>query len=327
MKYTKLGKSDLNVSAIGQGTWAMGGDFYGETDEKEMISTIHAAVDAGINFIDTAPAYGNGRAQSIVGKAVKNMRDKVIIGDKCGIVWNGKGMERILKATTILLEVERTLRVLGTDYIDLYQVHWPDLLGTPLEETFGALNLLVEQGKVRYIGVSNFDLDQLKKTVSLTNLIAFQPQYSMLARGAEEDVIPFCRENNIGVITWGSLAAGMLTGEYKEAPKAEKDNRSKFYEFFNEPYLSKSLELVEYLKTIASNYGKALPQVAINWVINQPGISVALCGGTTPKMAQENAAAADWDLSKDDINSIEAEYFRIFGNDKSMNQKHWKTLD
>ena len=321
MKYLKLGKSDLTVSVIGQGTWQMGGDFWGVTDDNVMIDTIHAAVDAGINLIDTAPAYGNGHSQSVVGKAVKGIRDKVVIADKCGIVWNGKGYDAILKACTILLEVEKTLRLLDLDYIDLYQVHWPDAFGTPLEETFEALNILVEQGKVRYIGVSNLNLEQIKKAMQLTNLISVQPQYSLLARASEIQIIPFCRENNLGVLTYGSLGAGVLTGEYITAPTAYLDNRIGFYEFFKDVNLPRCLELVAFTKKIAAKYGKTPAQVALNWNIHIPGVTVALCGATTPQMARENAAAADWDLTKEDTDAIDAEYFRIFGNDKSLNQK------
>jgi len=315
MRYKRLGNSDLVVSVVGLGTWAIGGDFWGSVDDALSIKTIQRAIDCGINLIDTAPAYGNGHAERIVGEAIKGRRDKVIIATKCGIVREGPRFIRTLKPESIRKEIDESLRRLGVDVIDLYQIHWPDKK-TPLEDTVNELVKLKQAGKFRYLGVSNFDRKLMEEITSMTEVVSLQPQYSLLERGIEKDLLPFCREKGIGVLTYGSLGAGILTGKFKEKPKFEEgDYREKFYPFFREPLWSKAMQLVEALREIAYEVGKPVAHVAINWVNQQEGVTSALVGAKTPEQAEQNAGAGEWELSEEHLKRIEAAYKNIFGSD------------
>jgi len=312
MRYKKLGSSDLNVSVVGLGTWAMGNDFWGKVDDDMSIYTIQKAIDCGINLIDTAPAYGDGHAERIVGKAIKGRRDSVIIATKCGTLRDGKNFIRSLKPKDIRKQIENSLRFLDIDFIDLYQIHWPDP-STPLEESVNELLKLKEEGKFRWLGVSNFNIDLLNKIMSLTEIVSLQPPYSLLQRDTEE-VITFCHEKGLGVLSYGSLGAGVLSGKFKEQPKFEEgDNRSKFYPFFREPLWSKSMQLVDVLRDIAARHDKPVAHVAINWVNQQDRITTALVGAKTPEQAEQNAMSASWELSQDEIDEINTAYDRIFG--------------
>ncbi|MGI6189906.1 MAG: aldo/keto reductase [Clostridiales bacterium] len=313
MRYKRLGKSSLEVSVVGLGTWAIGGDFWGKVDDDRSIATIQRAIDCGINLIDTAPAYGIGHAERIVGKAVKGRRDKVIIATKCGIFKGGGRMVRDSSPESIRKEVDASLTRLGIDVIDLYQIHWPDY-DTPLEDSLNEMAKLRDAGKIRYFGVSNFDKELMEKAVSIGGVVSLQPQYSLLQRGIEKDLLPFCRENGIGILAYGSLGGGILTGKFKERPKFEEgDNRENFYPFFREPLWSKAMELVEVLRQIAAEVDKPVAHVAINWLTQQDGVSTALVGAKTPEQAEQNAAAGEWELSQEQLDAIESAYKRIYG--------------
>ena len=197
MRYKRLGNSSLEVSVVGLGTWAIGGDFWGKVDDDRSIRTIQRAVDCGINLIDTAPAYGGGHAERIVGQAIKGRRDKVVIATKCGIVKQGGRITRNLKPESIRKEVDDSLTRLGVDVIDLYQIHWPDA-NTPLEDTLNEMEKLRDAAKIRYIGVSNFDRKLMEEAASITEIVSLQPQYSLLDRELEKDILPFCREKGFG---------------------------------------------------------------------------------------------------------------------------------
>ncbi len=313
MRYKRLGNSSLEVSVVGLGTWAIGGDFWGKVDDNRSIETIQRAIDCGINLIDTAPAYGSGHAERIVGQAIKGRRDKVIIATKCGIIKEGGRVSRNLRPESIRKEVDDSLRRLGVDVIDLYQIHWPDN-STPLEDTLNELVKLRDAGKFKYIGVSNFDRKLLEEATSIAEIVSLQPPYSLLDREIEKDVLPFCREKGIGILTYGSLGGGILTGKFKERPKFDKDDRREnFYPFFNEPLWSKAMELVEVLRQIAVEVDKPVAHVAINWLNQQEGVSSSLVGAKTPEQAEQNAASADWELSREQLDAIESAYKRIFG--------------
>ena len=317
MKKNEIGKSGIMVTPITLGTWAMGGDFWGVTDDQLCIDALRAGLDAGINIIDTAPVYGAGHAEELVGKAIKDVkREDVVIATKFGVGGLGpKGAERGNDASkeAMLFELDRSLKLLGTDYVDLYQVHWPDP-DTPIEETMEALNEVKKAGKIRAIGVSNFDIPLLEAAMKISQIDSVQPQYSLLVRDIEKEYLPFCIQNSIGVLSYGSLGAGMLTGKYKEPPKEDKtEHRSMFYPFYKEPLFSKALKLIESLKVIAEKNGRTVGQVALNWVISQQGMTTALVGCKNPEQAVQNAQATQWALDQGDLDAIRDALIDIYG--------------
>lgn len=314
MRTRKLGNSDLDVSVVGLGTWAIGGDFWGSIDDQQSIRAIQTALDHGINLIDTAPAYGAGHSESVVGKAIQGRREQVVLATKCGVVRTKDSFERNLKPESVKREVDASLQRLQVDVIDLYQIHWPDV-NTPLEDTLEALQTIHRQGKFRYLGVSNFGPDLMEQVRQAFDLVSLQPQYSLLQRDLEQEILPYCRAHNIGVLSYGSLAAGVLTGKYKEQPSfPEDDKRGNFYPFFKEPLWSKAQAVVEVLRDVAAQRQKPVSQVAINWAVQQQGITTALVGCKTEAQAAENAAAGSWELTEAEWNRIDEAYQRIFSS-------------
>lgn len=307
MRYNTLGKTDLKMSAIGLGTWGMGGGWFGSSDDSKAMDAIHASLDHGITLIDTAPAYGNGRSEELVGRALKGKRDQVVIATKCGLVWQTpeqQDLDKCLTKESIIYECEQSLQRLQTDYIDLYQMHWPDV-HTPIEESMEALMKLRQQGKIRYIGCSNFDVALMEEAQKYGVLQSLQPQYSLLERDVEKELLPYCREKGMGVLSYGSLGAGALTGKFKEPPAVSgTERRAAFYSFFQEPQWSKVQQLLAVLQEVAHEYEKPVAQVSINWVSQQPGMSCALVGAKNADQAVMNAAAGDWDLKQADIDRI-----------------------
>ncbi len=304
MDYRRLGKSELNVSVIGLGTWAIGGKFWGHTDEAAAIAAIQKAIDSGINLIDTAPIYGEGHSEEMVGKAVKGHRHQVVIATKCGARFKGPDLVNDLTPKSIRKEVEVSLKLLGTDVIDLYQCHFPDP-NTPIEETMAEMAKMKAEGKIRAIGVSNFDAALLTKAQKVAQIASNQVGYSMLNRGIENELIPFCLEQDIGILAYGPMGGGILTGKYKQKPKFEGgDARTWFYNFYEEPLWSKVQALLKELEKIAARHGKPVSQVAVNWVRQQPGIASALVGARSPQQAEANAAAGNWQLSAEDLSGI-----------------------
>lgn len=306
MRYKTLGKSNLKVSVIGMGTWALGGDFFGAADERQAIDAIRAGIDAGINLVDTSPAYGlQCRSEQIVGKALQGYRDRVILATKLGVL-RGKdgGYINCLQPESMRNEIDRSLSNLKVDVIDLYQVHWPDG-GTPMEQVGTELDKMQKAGKIRYIGVSNFDIRLMDDLSKYCEIVSLQPQYSLLCRGIESDLLPYCRSKEIGVLSYGSLGAGMLTGKFKQPPAMGKrdssDIRETFYPFLQEENFGKARKLVDAVEAIAKRYGKPASHVAINWVNQQEGVTTALVGFKNQIQVLENAAAGDWMLSQTDV--------------------------
>ena len=305
MQYRQLGTSDLRVSTVGMGTWALGNDFWGEVDDNESIRALQAGIDAGITFIDTAPAYGAGHAEEVVGRAIKGRHDEVTIGTKVGIIRTADDFVRNLKADSVRQEVDDSLRRLGVDAIDLYQIHWPDPK-TPMDETMTELNKAQQAGKFRYLGVSNFNIAQMDEIRRYGDIVSLQPHYSLLKRDIEGKVMQYCIDNNIGIVNYGTLAGGILTGKFREIPEFEEgDNRHKFYPWFKEPVWGKIHSMLDVLREIADDRGVAVAQVAINWTTQQPGITSALVGAKNPSQAQSNAGAGDFELTKEELDRID----------------------
>lgn len=322
MQYRKIGTSGIEASVIAVGAWAMGGWMWGGTNEKESIDTIHAALDEGVNFIDTAPIYGFGVSEQIVGKAVKDRRDKVVLATKCGMVCrtdagefkfnaNTLGVDpdgiipvRIYQgASSIRQEIEQSLRRLQTDYIDVYQPHWQDST-TPAAETMETLVKLKEEGKIRAIGLCNSTIDEISEFRKVGHIDSDQEKYSMLDRNLEEKQIPYCRENDISIFAYSPLANGLLTGkmgpEREFAPGDLRGSKPRF----SVENRRKVGEMLAEIAPIAETHGISLVQLVTAWTIAQPGISHALCGMRNIEQARENAAAGRVELSTEELNRI-----------------------
>ncbi len=243
---------------MGLGTWALGDDFWGSVNDGDSIKAIHAAIDFGINLIDTAPAYGAGHSEEVVGKAIRDRRSKVILATKVGILRTKDSFVRNLKPESVRREIDDSLRRLGTDVIDLWQIHWPDA-SRPLEETIGEINRIREQGKIRYLGVSNFDLELIERVRALTDVVSLQPHYLLLERAIEKEMLPYCAHQKIGILGYGTLGGELLTGKFKEIPKFQPgDHRDDFYPFFKEPLFGRVQKLLGALGAIARERGKTV---------------------------------------------------------------------
>ncbi len=306
MNKRTLGKNGPELTVIGFGAWAIGGPWqfgWGPVNDDESVKAIQFAVNNGINWIDTAAVYGFGHSEKVVGKAVKGFREKVFIATKCGMVNDGTGTALINNSPeSIRNECEESLKRLDTDYIDLYQIHWPDPK-VPVEESWGTMLQLQKEGKVRYVGVSNFNVELLEKCMKIGRVQSLQPPYSPIRREYEEKVLPYCLENEIGVIAYSPMQAGLLSGKFDKSKIASDDWRHK-NPYFKEPVLSKALGLVEKLRPIAARSGKSVGQLAIAWVLNNPALTSAIVGARTDIQCGQNIEAGDYILSQVEIDEI-----------------------
>lgn len=312
MKTKQLGKTDLHLTRIGLGTWAIGGGnwkfSWGPQDDSDSIKAIRRALDLGINWIDTAPAYGLGHCEEVVGHALAGMKNRPIIATKCGRCWdaNRQIVPRI-KRDSIIEEVEASLKRLRIEQIDLYQIHWPQP-DEDIEEAWETLTTLVRSGKVRYAGVSNFNRDQLARIQPIAPVASLQPPYSMLVRGVEADLLPYCAQNNIGVIVYSPMQKGLLTGkvtrQWVESLSSEDHRRNDIQ--FQEPKLSQNLKLVDGLRPIAETRGHSVAQLAIAWTLRRPEVTAAIVGARHPDQIDALISAADWQLSASEISQIDA---------------------
>jgi aryl-alcohol dehydrogenase-like predicted oxidoreductase len=310
MRTRKLGKTDLELTVIGLGTWAIGGPWqysWGPQDDEASIRTILAAIEAGVNWIDTAPIYGCGHSEEVVGRALKQMSRKPLIATKCSLLWNDK-REKIscLDRDSVIKECEDSLKRLGVEVIDLYQMHWPQP-EEQIEEGWDAMASLVRQGKVRHIGVSNFNVAQLQRIAGIHPVASLQPPYSMLHRDIEKEILPYCGKNKIGVVVYSPMQKGLLTGQFSKAHMqtlAPDDHRHIDPDFHGEKF-ERNLKIVEALRPIAERNRKTLAQLAIAWVLQRDEVTAAIVGARKQKQVQETVQAGDWVLSKDDINEID----------------------
>jgi aryl-alcohol dehydrogenase-like predicted oxidoreductase len=310
MKTKRLGNSDLYITPVGFGAWAIGGagwEFgWGNQDDKDSIAAIHRALELGVNWIDTAAVYGMGHSEEVVASALSSWSGtRPYVFTKCGLLGDEQGyVHRNLRANSIRRECENSLRRLKVDRIDLYQIHWPS---EDLEEGWGEMARLQEEGKVRWIGVSNFDASQLRRAERIAPVISLQPSYSLIRREVEPDILPYCHSHGIGVIVYSPMQSGLLTGAMTRE-RVEKlpdsDWRSRDPEF-REPKLSKNLALVERLRKIGQKYGVPPGQVAVAWVLRNPAVTAAIVGARNSQQVEQNVGAADLHLSDEDVAEIE----------------------
>jgi aryl-alcohol dehydrogenase-like predicted oxidoreductase len=319
MTLRALGKTDLRITPIGIGAWAIGGgkwEFgWGAQNDAQSVAAIRAGLDRGLNWIDTAAAYGLGHSESVVGAAVRGHTTHPYIFTKCSLVWDESGnIFHNLQAGSIRREAEASLRRLGIDAIDLYQIHWPAWKGGPesaspgsIEEAVGALAKLKAEGKIRHIGVSNFNAEQMERAQEIAPIASLQPQYSLLAREIEDSVLPYAREHKLGVIVYSPMASGMLSGAMTRERIASMpaDDWRKSSANFQEPLLSRNLRLVETLRAVGGRYNATPGEIAIAWALRNPAVTGAIVGVRSAQQASGIAGAADIQLSAEDALEIE----------------------
>lgn len=320
MEYRILGNTDLEVSVITHGAFAIGGNMWGGNEKQDSINSIHASLDHGVTSIDTAPFYGFGLSEEMIGEAIKGRdRSTIQILTKFGLVWDGsnqgKGefffdaeengqkipVYKYASRQSIIKEVEESLQRLGTDYIDLLQIHWPDST-TPISETMEAMELLIQQGKIRAAGVSNYSIEQMQEANRTLKIASNQVSYSMLNLAIEQDLVPYSLENNSGIIVYSPMERGLLTGKYfKENQLKDNDHRNGYFSQFDVQKVKAFLEKIE---PIAQEKGATLSQLVLRWTALQPAITVVLAGARNAQQAIENAKAMSFDLSEEEINLI-----------------------
>lgn len=306
MRYKHFQNAGVDVSELAVGTWAIGGDNYGPVDREASIQAIRTMIDNGVNLVDTAPCYGNGYSEKVVGEALAGgYRDKVLISTKVGLVTSPNGYDRDSSFKNIMREVESSLYNLKTDHIDFYFVHWPDM-NTPFAETMSALELLRKQGKIRFIGVSNFTTEMIEECEKYGKVDVQQPPFSMVDR-TFTDLMKWGAARGIDSMTYGSMGAGILSGKYRTTPDfPEGDTRLTFYDYFREPKFSKVQELLKIMDGIAEAHGKPVGQVALNWSTQKDYVGCALVGVRSDAHAIENCSAYDWSLTDEEIATLDA---------------------
>ena len=319
MKKRKLGNSELMISPVAFGAWAIGGWMWGGSDRRDAIEAIQTSVEMGMTTIDTAPVYGFGVSEEIVGEAIKGKRDKVEILTKYGMQWkdnrgsyyfssednhgNPIDIYRYASRESVIKECETSLKRLGTDYIDLYQIHWPDL-STPVEETMEAINLLLDQGKIRAAGVCNYDVPLLDSGSKVTMLVSNQVPYSMVRRDIEDDLVPYCIKNNLGILAYSPLQRGLLTGKFSPDHSFVKGDCRPATPYFKKGNIQKINSFLDQFKPLADSKQASLAQLVLRWTIEQSGISCALAGARDKKQVKDNFGAMGFSMSNEDIEFI-----------------------
>lgn len=326
MRYKELGDSGLQISAISLGSWGIGGAGWGEISKEASIAAIRTAIEHGCNTIDTAPVYGFGDpskedfgygfAEVIIREAIEGLRDKLVITTKCGLNYDRSiGPRSLYKRMTkdeIITGCEGSLKRLGTDYIDVLFIHWPDNK-TPLEEALEGLRVLMEQGKIRHYGLSNFTLEDTLRADEMMHVATIQPQYSMVAR-QDEPLMQAVKARGIGTMTYGSLGSGILTGAYRTLPNFDaRDTRVTFYDYFKEPKFSRVMQLLQVMDEIAAQRGVPVSHVAINWSTQKEFVDTAIMGCSKPSHAVQNCAALDWSLTDEELRVLDQAIDRYMG--------------
>jgi aryl-alcohol dehydrogenase-like predicted oxidoreductase len=318
MEYRPFGQTGIQISAIGVGCWEIGGG-YGSIEETEFIKAVNRALDLGINCFDTAEGYGFGASERSLAKALGNRRKEAVITTKFGIGYKEAPNFRDSSRQRVSVSIEKSLQNLNTDYVDVYMVHWPDV-NTPFEETMRALDNLVQQGKVRAVGISNFRLGQIEESMRTRRVDVAQYCWNMFDRRMQKEIYPYCRDHNIGVMAYGSLAYGLLTGAFTEdtdfgsddwrARRGRMGGINLFQHLFGPDYFPRNIRAVEELKGIAKRYGKSLPQFALRWTLSNPVISTALVGCRNATEVEDNVGALGWSISAADLKEIDAIFAR-----------------
>jgi aryl-alcohol dehydrogenase-like predicted oxidoreductase len=308
MEKRRLGTSDLEITPVVLGAWAIGGSMWGGQDDKEAIAAIHASLDAGVNLIDTAAVYGMGASEELVGRALRDRRDRALVATKCGLIWDttregtfkfemidvdgrGRPVHHDLRPEAVRAGCEASLRRLQRDVIDLYQIHWPDP-GIRTEDSFGELLKLRQEGKIRWIGVSNFSAEQLAVGKRVAGIVSAQPQYNLLDRGIEPAVLPFCRREEVGVIAYSPMARGLLSGKFGAQHHFDANDHRGGLRWFKPEVMARVKAALDQARPMASAYGVSLANLAVAWVTGTPGITAAIVGARDATQAVENVRAA-----------------------------------
>ncbi|HAY3534022.1 TPA: aldo/keto reductase [Elizabethkingia anophelis] len=327
MEFRKLGNTDLELSAITYGAFAIGGNMWGGNEKKDSIASVRASIDNGVTTLDTAPFYGFGLSEEMIGEAIKGYdRSKIQLLTKFGLVWDGsnqgKGefffdaeeagktipVYKYVSKTSVIKELEESLKRLQTDYIDLLQIHWPDAT-TPISETMEALEILLQQGKIRAAGVSNYSVEQVAEARQSLNIASNQIGYSMLNRGVENDLVPYALENDLGIIVYSPMERGLLTGKYfKDGKLKDNDHRNGYFQQFD---LEKVKTFLETITPIAEDKNATLSQLVLRWTSLQPAITVVLAGARNAEQAAANAKAMDINLTAEELAFINTELSKI----------------
>jgi len=311
MQTRQLGNSDLHITPVGYGAWAIGGPGWqfgwGHQEDDDSIEAINRALDLGINWIDTAAVYGLGHSEEVVAKAVKGRSDRPYIFTKCSLIWDEKReIGHSLKADSLRREVEASLRRLDVEAIDLYQIHWPNP-DPEIEEGWTTLSKLKDEGKVRYIGVSNFNVEQMKRAEAIAPITSLQPPYSLIKREVEAEILPYCKDHNIGVIVYAPMQSGLLTGSmtHERAANLPDNDWRKSNSEFQEPRLFRNLKLVDLLKDIGQRHGRSPGEVAVAWTLRNPAVTAAIVGGRNAKQVEGTIGAAEFRLNEQEIGEID----------------------
>ncbi len=314
MEKRGFGKTGMEITPVGFGAWAIGGSgwraAWGPQDDDEAIGAIRRAVELGINWVDTAAAYGLGHSEELVAQALKGVpeNDRPYVFTKCSLVWDENGeIHNALKKDSVKRECEESLRRLGADVIDVYQIHWP-IPDEDIEEGWSALAELKAEGKVRHIGVSNFGVAQMERANAIAPVETLQPPYNLIDRAVEDEILPYCAENGIGVIVYSPMKSGLFTGKMtpERIQNLPSDDWRRNAPQFNEPNLSKNLRLVEVLREVGERHGKSPGEVAIAWTLRHPAVTAAIVGGRRPDQVDGTVGAAEFRLSDEEIEEIEA---------------------